>query len=183
MKLINWTIRQWLNCHGYPEETHSNPDHVAGQNDSMMFWVNHIYLSQICEKHRAWLLNEALSVVTYPFILWKPYAYTRATQVPHRALSIADKHVLVSLSHHGRIFPPKILRFFSQSLICIISTCPPPPLSPPPPPPPPPPPMVLANIWKQGVQIGFIDFCVSKVCYKVHTTNKINPIYLQILLC
>ena len=29
---------------------------------------------------------------------------------------------------------------------------------------------------------GFIDFCVSKVWYKVHTTNKINPIYLQILL-
>ena len=29
---------------------------------------------------------------------------------------------------------------------------------------------------------GFIDFCVSKVCYKVHTTNEINPIYLQILL-
>ena len=24
---------------------------------------------------------------------------------------------------------------------------------------------------------GFIDFCVSKVWYKVHTTNKINPIY------
>ena len=30
--------------------------------------------------------------------------------------------------------------------------------------------------------IGFIDFCVSKVWYKVHTTNKINPKYLQILL-
>ena len=29
---------------------------------------------------------------------------------------------------------------------------------------------------------GFIDFCVSKVWYKVHTTNKIKPIYLQILL-
>ena len=29
---------------------------------------------------------------------------------------------------------------------------------------------------------GFIDFCVSKVWYKLHTTNKINPIYLQILL-
>ena len=29
---------------------------------------------------------------------------------------------------------------------------------------------------------GFIDFCVSKVWSKVHTTNKINPIYLQILL-
>ena len=29
---------------------------------------------------------------------------------------------------------------------------------------------------------GFRDFCVSKVWYKVHTTNKINPIYLQILL-
>ena len=37
--------------------------------------------------------------------------------------------------------------------------------------------MVLANIWKQGVQIE-----VSNVWYKVHTTNKINPIYLQILL-
>ena len=29
---------------------------------------------------------------------------------------------------------------------------------------------------------GFIDFCVSKVWYKVHTANKINPLYLQILL-
>ena len=29
---------------------------------------------------------------------------------------------------------------------------------------------------------GFIDFCVSKVWYKVHTTNKINPIHLHILL-
>ena len=29
---------------------------------------------------------------------------------------------------------------------------------------------------------GFLDFCVSKMWYKVHTTNKINPIYLQILL-
>ena len=29
---------------------------------------------------------------------------------------------------------------------------------------------------------GFIDFYVSKVWYKVPTTNKINPIYLQILL-
>ena len=29
---------------------------------------------------------------------------------------------------------------------------------------------------------GFIDLCVSKLWYKVHTTNKINPIYLQILL-
>ena len=29
---------------------------------------------------------------------------------------------------------------------------------------------------------GFVDFCVSKVWHKVHTTNKINPIYLQILL-
>ena len=29
---------------------------------------------------------------------------------------------------------------------------------------------------------GFIDFCVSKVWYKVHTANEINPIYLQILL-
>ena len=28
---------------------------------------------------------------------------------------------------------------------------------------------------------GFIDFCVSKVWYKVHTTNKIDPIPLQIL--
>ena len=36
--------------------------------------------------------------------------------------------------------------------------------------------MVLANIWKQGIQIEvFIDFCVSKVWYKVHTTNEINP--------
>ena len=26
---------------------------------------------------------------------------------------------------------------------------------------------------------GFIDFCVSKVCYKIHTTNKIDPIPLQ----
>ena len=41
----------------------------------------------------------------------------------------------------------------------------------------------LANIWKQGVQIfkAFKDFCMSKAWYKVHTTNKINPIYLQIL--
>ena len=29
---------------------------------------------------------------------------------------------------------------------------------------------------------GFIDFCVSKVWYKIHTTNKIDPIPLQILL-
>ena len=29
---------------------------------------------------------------------------------------------------------------------------------------------------------GFIDFCVSKVWYKIHTTNKINPIHLQSLL-
>ena len=29
---------------------------------------------------------------------------------------------------------------------------------------------------------GFIDFCVSKVWYKMHTTNKIDPIPLQILL-
>ena len=29
---------------------------------------------------------------------------------------------------------------------------------------------------------GFIDFCVSKVWYKVNSTNEINPIYLQILL-
>ena len=29
---------------------------------------------------------------------------------------------------------------------------------------------------------GFIDFCVSKVWYKIHTTNKIDPIHLQILL-
>ena len=41
--------------------------------------------------------------------------------------------------------------------------------------------MVLANIWKPGVEIGFIDFCVSKVWYKVHATNDVNPIYLQIL--
>ena len=25
---------------------------------------------------------------------------------------------------------------------------------------------------------GFIDCCVSKVWYKVHTTNRINPIYI-----
>ena len=29
---------------------------------------------------------------------------------------------------------------------------------------------------------GFKDFCVSKVWYKIHTTNKIDPIPLQILL-
>ena len=29
---------------------------------------------------------------------------------------------------------------------------------------------------------GFIDFCVSKVWYKIQTTNKIDPIPLQILL-
>ena len=29
---------------------------------------------------------------------------------------------------------------------------------------------------------GFIDFCVSKVWYKIHTTNKIDPIPLHILL-
>ena len=29
---------------------------------------------------------------------------------------------------------------------------------------------------------GFIDFCMSKVWYKIHTTNKIDPIPLQILL-
>ena len=29
---------------------------------------------------------------------------------------------------------------------------------------------------------GFIDFWVSKVWYKVHSTNEINHIYLQILL-
>ena len=29
---------------------------------------------------------------------------------------------------------------------------------------------------------GFIDFCVSEVWYKIHTTNKIDPIRLQILL-
>ena len=29
---------------------------------------------------------------------------------------------------------------------------------------------------------GFIDFCVSKVWYKVYTTNKINPIHIHILL-
>ena len=40
----------------------------------------------------------------------------------------------------------------------------------------------LADIWKQGVQIEVIDFCVSKVWYKIHTTNKIDPIPLQILL-
>ena len=41
---------------------------------------------------------------------------------------------------------------------------------------------VLADIWKQGVQIEVSDFCVSKVWYKIHTTNKIDPIPLQILL-
>ena len=30
---------------------------------------------------------------------------------------------------------------------------------------------------------GFIDFWVSKVWYKVHTTSEINHTYLQILLC
>ena len=29
---------------------------------------------------------------------------------------------------------------------------------------------------------GFIDFCMYKLWYKVHSANKINPIYLQILL-
>ena len=29
---------------------------------------------------------------------------------------------------------------------------------------------------------GFIDFCVSNVWYKIHTTNKIDPMPLQILL-
>ena len=29
---------------------------------------------------------------------------------------------------------------------------------------------------------GFIDFCVSKVLFKIHTTNKIDPKPLQILL-
>ena len=29
---------------------------------------------------------------------------------------------------------------------------------------------------------GFVDFCVSKVWYKIHTTNKIDPIPSQILL-
>ena len=29
---------------------------------------------------------------------------------------------------------------------------------------------------------GFIDFCVSIVWYKIHATNKIDPIPLQILL-
>ena len=28
---------------------------------------------------------------------------------------------------------------------------------------------------------AFMDFCVPKVWFKVHTTNEINPIYLQIL--
>ena len=45
---------------------------------------------------------------------------------------------------------------------------------------------VLADIWKQGVQIEsldiVIDFCMSKVWYKIHTTNKVDPIPLQILL-
>ena len=29
--------------------------------------------------------------------------------------------------------------------------------------------MVLANIWKQCPNRGFIDVCVSKVWYQVHT--------------
>ena len=29
--------------------------------------------------------------------------------------------------------------------------------------------------------IGFIDFCAYKVWYKIHTTNKIDPIPLHIL--
>ena len=29
---------------------------------------------------------------------------------------------------------------------------------------------------------GFIDFCASKVWYKVYSANKINPIYSHILL-
>ena len=29
---------------------------------------------------------------------------------------------------------------------------------------------------------GFIDFCMSKVWYKIHSTNKIDPIPLQVLL-
>ena len=29
---------------------------------------------------------------------------------------------------------------------------------------------------------GFIDFCMSNVWYKTHTTNKIDPMPLQILL-
>ena len=40
--------------------------------------------------------------------------------------------------------------------------------------------MILARIWERLE--GFIDFWVSKVWYKVHITNEINPIYLQILL-
>ena len=46
-----------------------------------------------------------------------------------------------------------------------------------------PPPHGLSQYLETGCQNrGFIDFCVSKVWDKVHTTNKINPIYLQILL-
>ena len=49
----------------------------------------------------------------------------------------------------------------------------------------------LLGAWYQGLSRyletgcpnrGFIDFCVSKVWYKIHTTNKIDPIPLQILL-
>ena len=43
----------------------------------------------------------------------------------------------------------------------------------------------LSQYLESGCPNGgfkFIDFCVSKVWYKVHTTNKINPIYLHILL-
>ena len=45
----------------------------------------------------------------------------------------------------------------------------------------------LESSWIQGLSRyletgcpnrGFIDLCVSKVWYKIHTTNKIDPIYL-----
>ena len=45
----------------------------------------------------------------------------------------------------------------------------------------------LAQGLSQYLETGcpnrdFIDFCVSKVWYKIHTTNIIDPIPLQILL-
>ena len=41
--------------------------------------------------------------------------------------------------------------------------------------------MVLADIWKRCPNRVVIDFWVSKVWYKVRTTNEMNPIYIQIL--
>ena len=60
-----------------------------------------------------------------------------------------------------------------------------------PPPPTPPPPTTTTTTTTQGLSRyletgcpnrGFIEFCVSKVWYKIHNTNKIDPIPLQILL-